>query len=61
VAAVLEHAGAAILRLVPDPSGDVADVDRAVRSLSDVLLAHLADEESQLVGRLNAISIGIRI
>ena len=59
VAAVLEDVDAALVRLVTDPSRGVADVDRSVRGLSEVLLAHLAYEESQLVGPLNAMSIGI--
>jgi len=59
VAAVLEDVDAALVRLVTDPSVGVADVDRVVRGLSDVLLAHLDYEESQLVGPLNAMSIGI--
>ncbi len=50
---------AALVRMVTAPSVGVADVDRAVRGLSDVLLAHLAYEESQLVGPLNAMSIGV--
>jgi hypothetical protein len=44
--------------MVQDPGVGVAGVHRAVGTLSDVLLAHLAYEESQLVGPLNTLSIG---
>ncbi len=39
--------------------GTVDEVERAVAALTDVLLAHLAFEEEQLVGPLNRLSIGI--
>jgi Luciferase-like monooxygenase/Hemerythrin HHE cation binding domain len=59
VAEVLEHVDRALVRLVTDPGAGVSDVRRAVDDLSDVLLAHLSYEEEQLVGPLNALSIGI--
>ena len=59
VAGVLEDIDRALVELVTDPGVGVAGVERAVGTLSDVLLGHLAYEESQLVGPLNALSIGI--
>ena len=59
VAAVLERVDAALVALVRDPSYGVAAVRDAVAELSGVLIEHLAYEESQLVGPLNALSIGI--
>ncbi len=59
VAAVLEEVDRALVALVADPSLGVDAVEGAVRSLSEVLLEHLAYEESQLVGPLNELSIGI--
>ena len=59
VAGVLEDVDRALVELVTDPGVGVAGVERAVGTLSDVLLGHLAYEESQLVGPLNALSIGI--
>jgi len=59
VAGVLEDVDRALVELVTDPGAGVAGVERAVGTLSDVLLGHLAYEESQLVGPLNALSIGI--
>jgi hypothetical protein len=58
VAAVLEDVDRALVAMVSG-SGGVDDVGRAVGTLSDVLLAHLAYEESQLVGPLNRLSLGI--
>jgi hemerythrin-like domain-containing protein len=58
VAAVLEDVDRALVAMVQDPGVGVAGVHRAVGTLSDVLLAHLAYEESQLVGPLNTLSIG---
>jgi Hemerythrin HHE cation binding domain len=57
VAAVLEDVDRALVRLV-DGHHDLDAVRTAVETLSDVLLAHLAYEEEQLVGPLNALSIG---
>lgn len=60
VAAVLEDVDRALVTLVTRPDdGGIEAVRRAVVALSDVLLAHLAYEESQLVGPLNRLSIGI--
>jgi hypothetical protein len=59
VAAVLERVDAALVALVRDPSYGVSSVRDAVGELSRVLLEHLAYEESELVGPLNALSIGI--
>jgi hemerythrin-like domain-containing protein len=59
VAGVLEDVDRALVELVTDPAVGVQGVERAVGALSDVLLGHLAYEESQLVGPLNAMSIGI--
>jgi alkanesulfonate monooxygenase SsuD/methylene tetrahydromethanopterin reductase-like flavin-dependent oxidoreductase (luciferase family)/hemerythrin-like domain-containing protein len=58
VAAVLEDVDRALVAMV-STDGGVDDVRRAVGTLSDVLLAHLAYEESQLVGPLNRLSVGI--
>ena len=59
VAAVLEDVDRALVAMVDSSTGDgVEQVRRAVGTLSDVLLAHLAYEESQLVGPLNALSLG---
>jgi hemerythrin-like domain-containing protein len=58
VAAVLGDVDRALVAMVQDPGVGVAGVRRAVGTLSDVLLAHLAYEESQLVGPLNTLSIG---
>lgn len=58
VGAVLEDVDRALVAMVQDPGVGVAGVRRAVGTLSDVLLAHLAYEESQLVGPLNTLSIG---
>jgi iron-sulfur cluster repair protein YtfE (RIC family) len=59
VAAVLEDLDRALVAMVTRPGDGVEGVRRAVAALSDVLLAHLAYEESQLVGPLNRMSIGI--
>jgi alkanesulfonate monooxygenase SsuD/methylene tetrahydromethanopterin reductase-like flavin-dependent oxidoreductase (luciferase family) len=58
VAAVLEDVDRALVALVSS-AGPPDEVERAVGTLADVLLAHLAYEESQLVGPLNRLSIGI--
>jgi Luciferase-like monooxygenase/Hemerythrin HHE cation binding domain len=58
VGAVLEDVDRALVAMVQDPGVGVVGVRRAVGTLSDVLLAHLAYEESQLVGPLNTLSIG---
>ncbi|CAN5631871.1 hypothetical protein BH10ACT10_BH10ACT10_02900 [soil metagenome] len=58
VAAVLEDVDRSLVAMVSG-AGGVDDVRRAVGTLSDVLLGHLAYEESQLVGPLNRLSIGI--
>ena len=59
VAAVLEDVDRALVAMVDSSTGDgVEQVRRAVGTLSDVLLAHLAYEESQLVGPLNTLSLG---
>jgi Luciferase-like monooxygenase/Hemerythrin HHE cation binding domain len=57
VAAVLEDVDRALVGLVTGPPG-LQPVRRAVEALSQVLLDHLAYEESQLVGPLNTLSIG---
>jgi hemerythrin-like domain-containing protein len=59
VAGVLEDVDRALVELVTDPAVGVQGVESAVGTLSDVLLGHLAYEESQLVDPLNALSIGI--
>jgi len=59
VAAVLEDLDRALVAMVTRPDDGASDVRRAVDALSDVLLTHLAYEESQLVGPLNRLSIGI--
>ena len=58
VAAVLEDVDRALVAMVSG-AGGVADVRRAVGTLSSVLLAHLGYGECQLVGPLNRLSIGI--
>ena len=58
VAAVLEDVDRALVELVAT-GGDVDGVRRAVGTLSDVLLGHLAYEEDRLVGPLNRLAIGI--
>jgi len=59
VAAVLEDLDRALVAMVTRPDDGTEGVRRAVDALSDVLLAHLAYEEAQLVGPLNRLSIGI--
>ena len=59
VAAVLEDLDRALVAMVTRPDDGVEAVRRTVDALSVVLLAHLAYEESQLVGPLNRLSIGI--
>lgn len=59
VAAVLEDVDRALVRLVTDSGSGVDGVEDAVRRLSAVLLEHLAYEESELVGPLNAMTLGI--
>jgi hemerythrin-like domain-containing protein len=58
VAAVLEDVDRALVAMV-SAGGGLEDVRLAVATLSDVLLGHLSYEESQLVGPLNRLSIGI--
>jgi hypothetical protein len=58
VAAVLEDVDRALVELVQG-AADLDGVRHAVDTLSDVLLAHLAYEEEQLVGPLNSLGIGI--
>lgn len=59
VAAVLEDLDQALVAMVTRPDDGTEPVRRTVDALSVVLLAHLAYEESQLVGPLNRLSIGI--
>ncbi len=67
VAAALEDLDRSLVALVSPgdagkpggTGGTVEEVGRAVATLSDVLLAHLAFEEEQLVDPLNRLSIGI--
>jgi iron-sulfur cluster repair protein YtfE (RIC family) len=59
VAECLEDLDRALVAMVTRPDDGLGAVRRAVDALSDVLLAHLAYEESQLVGPLNRLSIGI--
>jgi hypothetical protein len=59
VAAVLEDVDRALVDLVRGDAPDLDGVRHAVHTLSDVLLAHLAYEEQQLVGPLNTLGIGI--
>jgi hemerythrin-like domain-containing protein len=58
VAAVLEDVDRALVELVQG-AADLDGVRHAVDTVSDVLLAHLAYEEEQLVGPLNSLGIGI--
>jgi len=59
VAETLEHLDRALVELVARPGDGLDAVRRAVDTLSAVLLAHLAYEESQLVEPLNRLSVGI--
>lgn len=59
VAEVLEDVDRALVEMVGSASVGLDGVRRAVTALSEVLLAHLAYEEEQLVGPLNTLSIGI--
>jgi iron-sulfur cluster repair protein YtfE (RIC family) len=59
VAAVLEDLDRALVAMVTRPHEGIEAVRRAVDALSDALLTHLEFEESQLVGPLNRLSIGI--
>ncbi len=58
VAGVLEDVDRALVQLVGAPEDGLGEVQRAMSTLSDVLLEHLAYEESQLVEPLNTLSIG---
>jgi hemerythrin-like domain-containing protein len=58
VAAVLEDVDRALVELVGAPDAGPGRLQRAMGTLSDVLLEHLAYEESQLVGPLNTMGIG---
>jgi hypothetical protein len=59
VAATLEDLDRSLVELVGRPELGVDEVRRALGTLSDVLLAHLAYEEQQLVDPLNRLSIGL--
>ena len=58
IAGVLDEVDAALVAMVADESR-LGEAESAVDHLADVLLAHLADEEDQLLGPIGRLGITI--
>ena len=58
IAGVLDDVDAALVAMVADPSR-LEETEQAVDKLADVLLAHLEDEENELLGPIGRLGISV--